>query len=162
MEQKNINEQVVHEQVETGSHEHEIRVEKVAKMRAAGINPWPEVKHATAHCQDVIDQFVENSDPVQEYSIIGRVVAIRLHGKAAFVHLQELGHKLQVYFQQDRIGAAAFEQLQSFIDIGDIVWVKGHSFRTQRGEITLKADEFSLQSKCLHPLPEKFHGLSNI
>lgn len=159
---KNIHEQAVHEQVESTSQEHEIRVEKVAKMRAAGINPWPEVKHATAHCQDIIEQFVENSDVVQEYTIIGRVIAIRLHGKAAFVHVQELGHKLQVYFQQDRIGAQAFEQLQNFIDIGDILWIKGHSFRTQRGEITLKADEFTLQSKCLHPLPEKFHGLSNV
>ncbi len=159
---KNMHELQTHEQVESTSQEHAIRVDKVAKMRAAGINPWPAVRHATAHCQDVIDQFQENSDLVQEYAIIGRVLAIRLHGKAAFVHVQELGHKLQVYFQQDRIGMAAFEQLQHFIDIGDILWIKGHSFKTQRGEITLKADEFSLQSKCLHPLPEKFHGLSNI
>lgn len=159
---KNTHELPAHDVVESTSQEHEIRVDKVAKMRAAGIEPWPEVRHATAHCQQVIDAFVENSEPVQEYSVIGRVVAIRLHGKAAFVHLQENGQKLQIYFQQDRIGLQAFDNLQSFIDVGDIIWVKGHSFRTQRGEITLKADEYSLQSKSLHPLPEKFHGLSNV
>jgi len=155
---KNIEEQIV----EGGSQEHLIRVEKIAKMRAAGIEPWPQARHATAQCQQIVDEFVENSDPLQEYAVVGRIVAIRLHGKAAFIHLQQDGNKVQVYFQQDRIGVQAFDQLQHFFDVGDILWVKGHSFKTQRGEITLKADEFAMQSKCLHPLPEKFHGLSNV
>jgi len=159
---KNTHEQSVHEPIEASSQEHEIRVAKVTKMRDAGIEPWPEVKHPTGHCQQVIDEFVEGSDVLQEYSIVGRVLAVRLHGKAAFIHLQEDGQKVQAYFQKDRIGAEAFENLQSFVDVGDILWIKGHSFKTQRGEITLKADEFSIQSKCLHPLPEKFHGLSNV
>lgn len=159
---KNIQDLSVHEPIESTSHEHEIRVEKVKKMRAEGIDPWPQVKHATAHCQQVIDEFIDNAESEKKYAVIGRVVAIRLHGKAAFIHLQELGHKLQLYFQQDKIGVVAFEHLQNFIDVGDILWVTGHSFRTQRGEITLKVDQFSLQSKCLHPLPEKFHGLSNV
>ncbi|MBV8660683.1 MAG: lysine--tRNA ligase [Candidatus Dependentiae bacterium] len=157
-----MHEQPAHDPIESSSQEHEIRIAKVAKMREAGIEPWPAVKHATASCQQVIDEFVENSDILQEYAVIGRVVAIRLHGKAAFVHLQEQGHKLQIYFQQDRIGAQAFHNFQHFVDVGDILWVKGHSFKTQRGEISLKADEFSIQSKSLHPLPEKFHGLSNV
>lgn len=161
-DKKNINGTPVVDHVESSSQEHEIRVEKVAKMREAGIEPWPEVKHATASCQQVIDDFVENAEPVQVYAVVGRVVSIRLHGKAAFVHLQEQGNKLQVYFQQERIGAVAFEQLQSFVDIGDFLWVKGFSFKTQRGEITLKADVYTIQSKCLHPLPEKFHGLVNV
>ena len=159
---KNINDAAVLEHLETSSQEHEIRVEKVAKMRALGIEPWPAMRPATARAQQVVEEFVENSDPLQEYAIIGRVMAVRLHGKAAFVHVQDSGYKLQIYFQQDRIGAQAFDNLQHFIDVGDIIWVRGHSFKTQRGEITLKADEFSLQSKCLHPLPEKFHGLSNV
>lgn len=161
-DKKNMNGAPVADHVESSSQEHEIRVEKVAKMREAGIEPWPEVKHATASCQQVIDDFVENAEPVQVYAVVGRVVSIRLHGKAAFVHLQEQGNKLQVYFQQERIGAVAFEQLQSFVDIGDFLWVKGFSFKTQRGEITLKADVYAIQSKCLHPLPEKFHGLVNV
>lgn len=159
---KNMHEQTVHDQIESTSQEHAIRVEKVTKMRAAGIEPWPEVKHATASCQQVIDDFVQNAEPAQVYAVVGRVVSIRLHGKAAFVHIQEQGNKLQIYFQQERIGQQAFEQLQNFVDIGDFLWVKGFSFTTQRGEITLKADIFSMQSKSLHPLPEKFHGLSNV
>ena len=159
---KNIDEQIMHDATALTSQEHDIRVEKVAKMRAAGIEPWPQVKHATASCKQVIDDFVDGAEPAQVYAVVGRVVSIRLHGKAAFVHMQEQGHKLQVYFQQERIGVQAFEQLQNFVDIGDFLWVKGFSFKTQRGEITLKADIFSIQSKSLHPLPEKFHGLSNV
>jgi len=159
---KNTQNQTSQDHVEQSSQEHEIRVEKVAKMRQAGIEPWPEVKHTTARCQRVTDEFVEDSDTLQEYTVIGRVVAIRLHGKAAFIHLQDDGNKLQVYFQKDRVGETSFDHLQHLVDVGDIVWVKGHSFKTKRGEITLKADEFSVQSKCLHPLPEKFHGLSNV
>lgn len=155
-------EQMLHDHHEVSSQEHEIRVEKITKMRDAGIEPWPEVKHATALCQQVIDEFVDNSDVLQEYAIIGRVMAIRSHGKAAFLHLQQDGQRLQLYFQQERVGLQAFQHLQDFVDVGDILWAAGHSFKTQRGEITLKVDTFCIQSKCLHPLPEKFHGLSNV
>ncbi|MGZ6250664.1 MAG: lysine--tRNA ligase [Candidatus Chromulinivorax sp.] len=157
----NVHDQQV-QQVDSVSQEHEIRVAKINKMRDAGLEPWPEVKHVTAGCQQVIDEFVENSDVQQNYAVSGRVMSIRLHGKAAFVHIQDNGCKLQIYFQQERIGSQAFEHLQHFVDLGDIIWVQGHSFKTQRGEITLKADQFTLQSKSLHPLPEKFHGLSNV
>lgn len=161
-DKKNIQNTAVVDQVEAASQEHQIRVDKIAKMRQAGIEPWPEVKHATASCQQVIDDFVQDALPAQVYAVVGRVVSIRLHGKAAFVHIQEQGNKLQIYFQQERIGVVAFEQLQNFVDIGDFLWVTGFSFKTQRGEITLKADSYSIQSKSLHPLPEKFHGLSNV
>lgn len=159
---KKLEEHTIVDQQESSSQEHKIRRSKVEKMREAGIEPWPEVQHATASCKQVIDDFVDGAEQPQVYAVVGRVVSIRLHGKAAFVHIQEQGNTLQLYFQQERIGTTAFEQLQHFLDIGDIVWVKGFSFKTQRGEITLKADLFSIQSKSLHPMPEKFHGLSNV
>ena len=142
------------------SQEHEIRVQKVKDMRKAGIEPWPVLKHSNAYSQDLIKNFSENDEKI--YSLIGRVMSIRTHGKASFVHIQDLQGKIQLYIKQDIIGQNAFEQFEKFIDIGDIIWVNGTIFKTKMGEITLKAVSYSLQSKCLHPLPEKFHGLTDI
>lgn len=89
-------------------------------------------------------------------------MTIRLHGKAAFLHLQDEVGKLQLYIKEDVVGAQAFSQFEQFVDIGDILWVAGTVFKTQRGEISLRVSQWSMQSKCLHPLPEKFHGLTDV
>ena len=71
--------------------------------------------------------------------------------------------KIQIYVRKDEIGDNAFDQFDQFVDIGDILWVKGHSFKTKMGEITLKVDlNIRCLSKCLHPLPDKFHGLTDV
>lgn len=142
------------------SQEHEIRVQKVKDMRDAGIEPWPALKSNNAYSQDLITRFVEQDDKI--YTLVGRVMSIRTHGKAAFVHLQDIEGRIQLYIKQDLVGAEAFEQFEKFIDIGDIIWVQGTTFKTKLGEVTLRAQSYSLQSKCLHPLPEKFHGLTDI
>lgn len=142
------------------SEEHEVRVNKVKAMRAQGIEPWPALKHQTVKSAHLLQNFVETDTTL--YSLVGRVMSIRLHGKAAFVHLQDDSGKIQIYIKEDLIGAQAFKNFEQFIDIGDILWVQGTVFKTQRGEISLRVKEYSLQSKCLHPLPEKFHGLHDI
>lgn len=142
------------------SEEYQIRLEKVSKLRAMGIEPWPAAKDVTAHTQTVLQQF--KKEVKQEYELVGRVMAKRLHGKAAFLHIQDMQGRLQVYIKVDEVGQHSFELLEHFIDLGDIIWVKGYSFLTQRGEITLHVEQFSLQSKCLRPLPEKFHGLTDV
>ncbi|MBP9764995.1 lysine--tRNA ligase [Candidatus Babeliales bacterium] len=142
------------------SQEHDVRVAKVAAMRKQGIEPWPAVKEPNVKALTVVEQFADQ-DP-RSYELVGRVVSIRLHGKAAFVHIQDISGKLQVYIKEDLVGAQAFKNFEQFIDLGDIVWIKGTTFKTQRGEISLRATEYSLQSKCLHPLPEKFHGLHDV
>lgn len=142
------------------SEEHEVRVAKVKKMRELGIEPWPAVKHASSSSAKLIKSFKEDDEAV--HTIVGRVVSIRLHGKAAFVHVQDDVGKIQVYLKKDIIGQEAFEQFEQFVDLGDILWIQGDTFKTKRGEITLRAQKYCLQSKCLHPLPEKFHGLSDI
>ena len=68
--------------------------------------------------------------------------------------------KLQLYIKQDDIGQKEYERFKHLIDVGDIVWAHGTVFKTKMGEITIKVDKFELLSKCLHPLPEKFHGLA--
>ncbi|MBP7854587.1 hypothetical protein KAZ82_01465, partial [Candidatus Babeliales bacterium] len=142
------------------SQEHEIRAAKVKKMLELGINPWPAVKKATIGTADLLSNFSETN--TNSYHIVGRVMTKRLHGKAAFVHVQDDFGKIQIYIKQDLVGEALFNVFENFVDIGDILWVSGTLFKTKVGEISLRVSDFSLQSKCLHPLPEKFHGLSDI
>lgn len=145
----------------SGSQEHELRLEKVARMRQQGIEPWPAVKMTNATSADVINEFDETKE-FREYEVAGRVVAFREHGKTAFAHLQDRNGKVQIYVRQDVIGEEAFTFFRTFIDIGDILWVRGKSFKTKTGEVTIKVEELVLQSKSLHPLPEKFHGIADI
>lgn len=142
------------------SEEHQVRVQKVKEMKEAGIEAWPKVRAQTAHAKDILGNYKEGDEA--EYQLVGRVMSIRLHGKAAFIHLQDDSEKIQVYIKQDLIGDTSFRHFEKFVDIGDILWVRGVLFKTQRGEISLKALQYVLQSKCLHPLPEKFHGLSDV
>lgn len=146
---------------EEESAEHRIRVEKVEKLRALGIEPWPDVKPVTAHCAQVITEFKD--DGVERtYSLAGRLMALRLHGKTAFAQLMDMSDKVQLYFRSDILDEKSFNELQHYIDIGDIIWCEGTSFRTKTGEITLKVHKYVLLAKCLFPLPEKFHGLHDI
>ena len=143
------------------SEEHDIRVQKVKDLRKAGIEPWPEFKPVNANAQEVIDEFKEDIES-RVYEVAGRVVSIRKHGKSIFANLQDRSGKIQIYIKKEDVGDAQFELFDHYIDLGDIVWFEGTSFRTKMGEITIKATEFTLLSKCLHPLPEKFHGISDI
>lgn len=142
------------------SEEHQVRVQKVKEMKEAGIDAWPKVRMQTAHAEPLIQNYREGDET--EYQLVGRVMSIRLHGKAAFIHLQDDSGKIQVYLKQDLVGDTSFRHFERFVDIGDILWIRGTLFKTQRGEISLKALQYILQSKCLHPLPEKFHGLSDV
>ncbi|EKD48613.1 MAG: hypothetical protein ACD_64C00224G0001 [uncultured bacterium] len=96
------------------------------------------------------------------YEIAGRLVSLRGHGKTMFGHIQDASGTIQIYVRQDAIGDHPFEQFDQFVDVGDILWIQGHSFRTKMGEISIKVSEFALLSKSLHPLPEKFHGLTDV
>jgi len=149
------------EHASSGSQEHAIRVRKVQELRALGLEPWPAVKATNATCKQVVQEFKEDTES-RHYQISGRVLALREHGKTVFAHIQDRTGRLQIYIKSADIGEQAFEQFMRFIDVGDIIWVSGTSFKTRVGEITLKANAFALQSKCLYPLPEKFHGLTDI
>lgn len=152
-------EQITHEDI---SGEHKIRLEKVESMRAAGINPWPAGKEVNATCNQVIAEFVEGQESSREYALTGRLMTKRGHGKTIFANLQDRTGTVQVYIKHDELGDEAFAFFNQYVDIGDFLWVAGHSFKTKTGEITLKVKSLSLQSKCLYPLPDKFHGLSDI
>ncbi len=158
---KKDNDTPIKQAEQSSSEEHLVRVEKVRAMREAGLNPWPESKSVDATAQEVLSKFDER-DESHEYAVAGRIVSLRKHGKTVFAHLQDRTGKLQIYIRKDAVGDTAFEQFEQFVDVGDILWVNGTAFRTKMGEITLKVKTFELLSKCLHPLPEKFHGLADI
>lgn len=142
------------------SQEHQIRVNKVEQMRKLGIEPWPDVKMIDSHTEDILKQYTPEIEG-KEYVIAGRVMSLRWHGKSAFANIQDVSGKIQVYFKLDLLGEAKFDFLQKFVDIGDILWIKGDVFKTKAGEITLKVHDFTMESKCLHPLPDKFHGIED-
>ncbi len=140
--------------------EHEIRVNKVKELRARSIEPWPSAIPVTATSKTVIDEF--DAQKEKHYALAGRIMTTRFHGKAAFATIQDKDGKLQVYLKTDTIGQDQFQLFKDAIDIGDIIWCSGVAFRTKTGEITLDIEKFVLISKCLYPLPEKFHGLTDI
>jgi len=93
--------------------------------------------------------------------VAGRILTLRLHGKAGFAHISGSGQRLQIYVKLDIVGPRAFELFQR-LDLGDFVGVAGHLFRTKTGELTVWVNELTLLSKALLPLPEKWHGLSDV
>ena len=100
------------------------------------------------------------AEPV-EVRVAGRIVALRPHGKAAFAHLAGDGRRLQIYVRLDVVGEEAYKLFQ-LLDLGDIVGVSGHLFRTKTNELTVWVEKLELLSKALLPLPEKWHGLADV
>ena len=142
------------------SQEHHIRVEKVNTLRAMGIEPWPAQKEVSATAEQVLATYDVGTQA--EYTVAGRIIALRAHGKSSFAKLQDRSGTIQVYFKEDVVGENAFKMLHDCIDLGDIIWVRGIPFTTKTGEVTLRVEEYTLLSKCLHPLPEKFHGMADV
>lgn len=97
----------------------------------------------------------------EKVRLAGRLMTIRLHGKAAFADLVSLSGKMQVYFKQDTLGEAGWKRFE-LLDLGDVVGVEGVVFRTRRGELSLHVEQVAPLAKCLYPLPEKWHGLKDV
>ncbi|MCR4726842.1 MAG: lysine--tRNA ligase [Clostridia bacterium] len=136
-----------------------VRLTKLASLVEKGEDPFTIVKYEKTHSSEEIKSAADELDG-KEVSIAGRLVSRRIMGKASFAHLLDGDGKIQIYVRRDDIGEneyMAFKQL----DIGDIIGVKGFVFRTQTGEISVHAKGYTLLSKSLLPLPEKFHGLQD-
>jgi len=152
---------------QNGNPEHErkneyaLRCEKVVRMRAEGVEPWPASREVSSSCAAVVRDYTGEGE-MGDYTVAGRLMTFREHGKTAFATIQDESGRVQIYLRKDELGDQAFDWFKQFVDSGDIVWFHGPSFKTKTGEVTIKAREYALLSKCLHPLPEKFHGLSDI
>ncbi len=137
-----------------------IRRQKLTALQEAGADPFQITKYdVTHHGADI----KANYDALegQAVSIAGRIMAKRIMGKASFCQVQDLSGTLQVYVARDSIGEENYAGFKK-MDIGDIVGIKGTVFKTKTEEISLHATELTLLSKSLQPLPEKFHGLTNV
>ena len=142
------------------------RRKKLSGIEALGYAPYPH-KFATTHTpRQIIEQFRARTAEALatervEVSLAGRVVALRPHGKAAFGHLLGDGTRLQFYVKLDVVGERGFKLCQ-LLDLGDIIGIVGHLFRTKTNELTVWVERLELLSKAMLPLPEKWHGLADV
>jgi lysyl-tRNA synthetase class 2 len=144
----------------------EQRKKKLEQIQALGFEAFPREFAWTDTLGDLTDQYQSVSSADLESNpknvrVAGRIVSLRLMGKAAFAHLQGSGKRLQVYVKKDVVGEKGF-QLFQLLDLGDHIGVRGHLFRTKTGELSVWVEEIFFLSKALLPLPEKWHGLSDI
>ena len=137
----------------------QIRRDKLKALQDAGMNPFEITRYdVTHHAQEVKDHF--DALEGQTVSLGGRLMSKRGMGKVSFCDLQDKSGRIQIYARKDEMDEEAYNRFKKF-DIGDIVGVKGQVFRTQKGEMSIRAHEITLLSKSLQPLPEKFHGLTD-
>jgi lysyl-tRNA synthetase class 2 len=142
------------------------RREKLAELRAHGIDPFPNRFTPTHSIADILGQYGSLSGPELEglgltFRLAGRLMLIREFGKATFCHFQDGSSRLQAYVQRQVVGEEAFGWFKR-LDLGDIVGFAGTLFRTRTGELTLAVKSFALLTKSLMPLPEKYHGLTDV
>lgn len=137
-----------------------IRREKLAQLQQEGQNPFAQTKFEfTSNSAEIKKNFEQMEG--KEVSVSGRLMTKRGMGKVMFCDLQDAAGRIQIYLKIDEMDEATFERCRK-LDIGDIVGVHGDVFRTQRGEISVRAHEVVLLAKALLPLPDKFHGLTNL
>ena len=142
------------------------RRQMVDDLRAQGIDPYPPRVSRTHDAAAALAAFDPEAPEDQAesrpvISIAGRMVTQRVQGKAGFAHVQDGSGRVQIYCRQDVVGEGPYTLFKN-LHPGDFIWASGHMFRTRAGEITLKATEIRLIAKALRPLPDKFHGVSDV
>jgi lysyl-tRNA synthetase class 2 len=141
------------------------RLKKLEELTQDGIDSYPSSFAVTCQAGGLRARFDVASDAelaaVQPVSLGGRVLSLRGHGKASFAHLQDGTGRIQIYVRQDVVGEAAYRLFRR-IDVGDFLGVTGRLFRTRTGELTIQAETLRLLAKALRPLPDKWHGLSDV
>lgn len=137
-----------------------VRREKLAKLRESGKDPFKITRYDPTHYSEEIIEYFDELEG-EEVSIAGRIITKRVMGKASFAHVLDAKGQIQIFVQINKLGKEAYEEFKDY-DIGDIIGVKGEVFKTNRGEISVRASEIVLLSKSLQPLPEKWHGLKDV
>jgi lysyl-tRNA synthetase class 2 len=147
----------------------ELRRQKAAALREAGIDPYPTRAHRTHATDAARDRFAqiepglepEGHDP-EPITVAGRIVSRRHQGKTIFAHLRDGAGELQLYVRRDVVGDEAFERFLKLFDLGDFIQATGHLFRTRMGEVSLRVSETAMLAKALNAPPEKWHGLQDV
>ncbi|RPH98340.1 MAG: hypothetical protein EHM71_19265, partial [Zetaproteobacteria bacterium] len=141
------------------------RLAKLDELTREGIDPFPSTFPVSHPIADVLATYGSADDDALAgapgVTVAGRMLSLRGHGKASFAHIQDRTGRIQIYVRLDAVGDAAY-RLFKRLDVGDFVGVTGRPFRTKTGELTVQAAELVLLSKSLRPLPDKWHGLSDV
>ena len=141
------------------SEQTQIRIGKLNKLIEEGRNPYEITKFdQTHHSDEIIANFESLED--QTVTIAGRMIARRIMGKASFATILDRNGQMQIYVRRDDVGEDIYADFKTW-DLADIVGVTGKVFKTRTGEISVHAEQITLLTKALHPLPEKFHGLQD-
>ncbi len=139
------------------------RLQKLGRLQALGINPYP-ARYERSHTSQQVVGLIERSPDAAELSIVsvaGRITAQRGMGKSTFMDLRDGSGKIQLFLRKDVLGEEKYSLLKE-LDIGDIIGVSGKPFRTKSGEPTIEVQALTLLTKSLQPLPEKWHGLTDV
>jgi lysyl-tRNA synthetase class 2 len=144
----------------------EQRQKKLQQIQGLGQEPYPREFRWTDTPAGLVEKYgpakgAELEAEKREVRVAGRIVSIRLMGKAGFAHLQGVGKRIQIYVKKDVVGEQGF-QLFHLLDLGDFIGVRGHLFRTKTNELSIWVEELYFLSKALLPLPEKWHGLTDV
>jgi len=147
-------------------HIYNLRREKLKQIEALGQATYRSKYDFTHTLEQILTEYTPKSAEELEQArvnvrVAGRIMAIRLMGKAGFAHLQQGGKRLQIYVKKDAVGEKGFE-LYKLLDLGDHIGVSGYLFRTRTGELSVHVEEITFLSKDLLPLPEKWHGLTDV
>lgn len=156
MEENTQNQPIVEENI---SELLKVRYDKLSELQAKGKDPFHITKFdVNAHSAEILANFEEFEG--KEVTIAGRIMAKRDMGKASFVHIQDKSDRIQSYVRKDALDEETYNEFKKY-DIGDIVGITGTVFRTQKGEVSVRASQVTLLSKSLKILPEKYHGLKD-
>lgn len=143
------------------SHDqHAVRRQKLADLRSSGFDPFRANASQTHFSAEAIKAYVDGQDYTVNVAVAGRLVVIRDMGKSQFVKILDQQGQIQLYVKKDLVGDEAYAVFKK-LDLGDIIGAEGVLFKTKTGEISVRVDRFTLVSKALRPLPEKWHGLSD-
>lgn len=139
------------------------RLKKLEALLQAGIDPYGALFKPKDLARDIYARYGGSSEELsqEEVSIAGRIISLRQHGKASFAHLKDRSGRIQIYIREDEVGADAYGLLKK-LDIGDFLGVAGEVFRTKTGELTVRVKALHPLTKALRPLPEKWHGLTDV
>ena len=142
------------------------RIKKLEELRSIGINPYGNSFRVNDSSGAITDKFgslsAEELAAKQHHcTLAGRIIALRSFGKAAFAHIQDNDGRIQIYIKKDIVSEDAYSVFKK-VDIGDFIGIDGILFRTKTGELTIEVEKFSILSKSIRPLPEKWHGLTDI
>ena len=139
-----------------------MRLEKLEKLKALGMNPYAVTTQRDTLVEELLASFDTWSEEKHVCTIAGRILSVRVHGGMMFADIVDGTGKFQIAFKEDEIGEEAFGQFRDLVDPGDIVEIRGTLFTTKRGEKSLQTSAWTMLTKALLPLPEKWHGLQDV